>query len=139
MLIDPKPDVCSPKCPYRDQSGRHRTGPRQGRRQPCTSIRYANRLADAGPVASLGDSCDNALAETVVGLCTTECVRHDGAVRGVDDLELATLTWSTGSAAAGCTAASQRPADIPPVEDEHDHYRRTAALTDDDAAFARLR
>jgi putative transposase len=60
-----------------------------------TAIRYADRLADAGAVASIGtvgDSYD-ALAETVVGLYKTECVRHDGPFRSVDDLELATLSW----------------------------------------------
>ena len=61
-----------------------------------TSIRYTDRLADAGALASIGtvgDSYDNALAESVIGLYKTECVRRDGPCRGVDDLELATLTW----------------------------------------------
>lgn len=61
-----------------------------------TSIRYAHRLADAGAVASIGtvgDSFDNAMAESVIGLYKTECVRHEGPWRGVDDLELATLNW----------------------------------------------
>ena len=35
----------------------------------------------------------NALAESVIGLYKTECVSHDGPFRGVDDLELATLSW----------------------------------------------
>jgi putative transposase len=61
-----------------------------------TAIRYAERLLDAGAVASIGtvgDSFDNALAESVVGLYKTECVRHDGPFRGLDDLELATADW----------------------------------------------
>lgn len=61
-----------------------------------TAIRYAERLADAGAIASIGtvgDSYDNALAETVVGLYKTECVKIDGPFRGVDDLEYATLSW----------------------------------------------
>jgi putative transposase len=61
-----------------------------------TAIRYAARLADAGAVASIGsvgDSYDNALAESVIGLYKTECVRHEGPWRGVDHLELATLNW----------------------------------------------
>jgi putative transposase len=61
-----------------------------------TSIRYTNRLLEAGAVASIGtvgDSFDNALAETVVGLYKAECVRPDGPFRGVDDLELATASW----------------------------------------------
>ena len=42
------------------------------------------RLDDAGAVASIGsvgDSYDNALAESVIGLYKTECVRHDGPLR----------------------------------------------------------
>ena len=61
-----------------------------------TSIRYSERLTDAGAVASIGtvgDSFDNALAETTIGLYKTECVRHEGPWRGADDLELATLGW----------------------------------------------
>jgi putative transposase len=61
-----------------------------------TAIRYADRLADAGAVASIGsvgDSYDNAMAESVIGLYKLECVRRDGPFRGVDDLELATLSW----------------------------------------------
>ena len=61
-----------------------------------TSIRYTSRLADAGALASIGtvgDSFDNAMAESVIGLYKTECVRHEGPWRGVDDLELATLNW----------------------------------------------
>jgi putative transposase len=61
-----------------------------------TSIRYTNRLLDAGAVASIGsvgDSYDNAAAESLIGLYKAECVRPDGPFRGVDDLELATLSW----------------------------------------------
>jgi putative transposase len=61
-----------------------------------TAIRYAERLADAGAIASIGtvgDSYDNALAESVVGLYKNECVKIDGPFRGSDDLELATLSW----------------------------------------------
>ena len=61
-----------------------------------TAIRYALRLTDVGAVASIGtvgDSYDNALAESVIGLYKTECVRHDGPFRTVDELELATCDW----------------------------------------------
>jgi len=60
------------------------------------SLRYTERLLDAGALASIGsvgDSYDNALAESAIGLYKTECVRHEGPWRGVDDLELATLSW----------------------------------------------
>ena len=45
----------------------------------CVSIRYANRLTEAGidmSAGSIGDSTDNALAETVIGLFKTEVVKH---------------------------------------------------------------
>ena len=61
-----------------------------------TSIRYTERLADAGlepSVGSVGDSYDNALAETINGLYKTEVIRHSGPWRNVDDVEFATLKW----------------------------------------------
>ena len=61
-----------------------------------TSIRYTNRLLDAGAVASIGtvgDSYDNAQAETLIGLYKAELVWHEGPWRGVDDLEFATAGW----------------------------------------------
>jgi putative transposase len=61
-----------------------------------TSIRYTSRLLEAGAIASIGsvgDSYDNALAESLIGLYKAECVRPDGPWRGVDELELGTLNW----------------------------------------------
>jgi len=61
-----------------------------------TSIRYTDRLLEAGVLASIGtvgDSYDNALAESVNGLYKTELVRWEGPWRGLDDLELATLGY----------------------------------------------
>ena len=61
-----------------------------------TSIRYTDRLLEAGAVASIGsvgDSYDNALAESLIGLYKAELVRPEGPWRGVDELELATLNW----------------------------------------------
>ena len=61
-----------------------------------TALRYADRLTGAGATASIGtvgDSYDNAMAESVIGLYKTECVRRDGPFKTVDDLELATLGW----------------------------------------------
>jgi transposase InsO family protein len=60
------------------------------------SVRYTERLAEAGVVTSVGsrgDSYDNALAETIIGLYKTELVRRRGPWRGIDDLEYATLEW----------------------------------------------
>ncbi|WP_241245166.1 IS3 family transposase [Microbacterium sp. KRD172] len=61
-----------------------------------TALRYTERLAEVGAIASIGtvgNSYDNALAESVVGLYKTECVKIDGPFRSADDLELATLSW----------------------------------------------
>jgi putative transposase len=61
-----------------------------------TSIRYTDRLVEAGAncsVGTTGDSYDNALAESVIGLYKTELVRRKGPWRTIDDLELATLEW----------------------------------------------
>ncbi len=63
-----------------------------------TSVRYGERLAELGAVPSIGsvgDSYDNALAETVNGLYKTEAIRGpgQGPWRNVEDVELATLSW----------------------------------------------
>jgi putative transposase len=60
------------------------------------SIRYTERLAEAGiatSVGSRGDSYDNALAESLNGLYKAELVYRRGPWRGCEDLELATLEW----------------------------------------------
>src|SRR5207253_8178297 len=60
------------------------------------SIRYTERLADAGiepSVGSVGDSYDNALAETVIGLFKTEIIRRRGPWRHAEAVEFATLEW----------------------------------------------
>ena len=60
------------------------------------SIKYTERLAAAGvepSVGSVGDSYDNALAETVNGLYKTEVIRRRGPWRSLEAVELATLEW----------------------------------------------
>lgn len=60
------------------------------------SMRYTDRLADAGiapSVGSQGDAYDNALAESVIGLFKTEVIQRRGPWRHLDDVEWATLTW----------------------------------------------
>jgi putative transposase len=60
------------------------------------AIRYTERLAQAGAVASVGsrgDSYDNALAESFNGLYKTELIRHRGPWRGLEDVEYATLEY----------------------------------------------
>jgi len=60
------------------------------------SIRYTERLAEAGierSVGTVGDSYDNALAETINGLYKTEVIRRRGPWRNIDAVEYATLEW----------------------------------------------
>jgi putative transposase len=60
------------------------------------AIRYNQRLAEAGAVASVGskgDSYDNAMAEAFNSLYKAELVRNKGPWRGLDDLEMATVEY----------------------------------------------
>jgi len=60
------------------------------------SIRYTERLAEAGiepSVGSVGDSYDNALAETINGLYKTEMIHRRGPWRSFEAVEMATLEW----------------------------------------------
>ena len=66
------------------------------------SIRYTERLAEAGiepSVGSKGDSYDNALAETIIGLFKTEVIHRQGPWRGFEDVggsggSITTASWS---------------------------------------------
>ena len=60
------------------------------------SIKYTERLVAAGiepSVGSVGDSFDNALAETINGLYKTEVIRRRGPWRNLEAVEFATLEW----------------------------------------------
>ena len=60
------------------------------------SIKYTERLAEAGlepSVGSVGDSYDNALAETINGLYKAEVIHRRGPWRSVEAVEYATLEW----------------------------------------------
>ena len=60
------------------------------------AIRYTERLAAEGAVTSVGskgDSFDNALAESIIGLYKSELITLGGPWRTVEDVELATLAW----------------------------------------------
>jgi transposase InsO family protein len=60
------------------------------------SIKYTERLAEAGiepSVGSVGDSYDNALAETIKGLFKAEVIHRRGPWRSFDAVEYATLEW----------------------------------------------
>jgi putative transposase len=60
------------------------------------SIRYTERLAEAGiepSVGSVGDSYDNALAESINGLYKAEVIHRRGPWRSIEAVEFATLEW----------------------------------------------
>jgi putative transposase len=60
------------------------------------SMRYTERLTEAGiapSVGSRGDSYDNALAESIIGLFKTEVIQRKGPWRHLEAVEFATLTW----------------------------------------------
>ncbi len=93
-----------------------------------TSVRYGERLAELGAVPSIGsvgDSFDNALAETVNGLYKTELIRgpDQGPWRTIDDVELATLSWVHWYNTERLHGYLD---DVPPVEYEEAHYAQTA-------------
>ena len=78
------------------------------------SIRYTDRLADAGielSVGSRGDAYDNALAESVIGLFKTEVIRRKGPWRSLEAVEFATLGVGRLVQHAGCSSrlATYRP------------------------------
>jgi putative transposase len=88
-----------------------------------TSIRYTERLAEAGArpsIGSVGDSYDNAMAESVIGLFKTEVIRRRGPWRGPDAVEIATLEWVDWF---NNRRLFQALGSIPPAEAEATYYR----------------
>ncbi len=90
------------------------------------SIRYSERLAEAGiepSVGSKGDSYDNALAETVNGLYKTELVRRRAPWKSLESLELATLEWVSWF---NHHRLLEPIGYIPPAEAEANYHRQLA-------------
>jgi transposase InsO family protein len=89
------------------------------------SIRYTERLAEAGiepSVGSVGDSYDNALAEAVIGLFKAEVIRRRGPWRSMEAVEFATLEWADWFS----TRRLLKPiGNIPPAEAEARYYAQT--------------
>ena len=86
------------------------------------SIRYTERLAEAGiesSVGSVGDSYDNALAETVIGLYKTEVIHRGSPWRHAEQVEFATLTWVDWFNTRRLLAPI---GNIPPAEYEEHYY-----------------
>ena len=89
-------------------------------------IRYSERLAEAGiepSVGSVGDSYDNALAETINGLFKTEIIGPNGPWRNIEEVEFATLEWVDWF---NNRRLFEPIGYIPPVEFEQMYYARQA-------------
>ena len=101
------------------------------------AMRYTDRLAEAGiepSVGSRGDSYDNALAESIIGLFKTEVIQRKGPWRHLEAVEFATLTWVDWFN----TRRLLEPIGyLPPAEYEARYYeqqRRPATIEDEVAA-----
>ncbi len=88
------------------------------------SIRYADRLNEVGiepSVGSVGDSYDNALAETINGLYKTEVIRRQGPWRNIEEVEFATLTWVDWF---NHRRLFEPIGNVPPAEKEEAYYQQ---------------
>lgn len=92
------------------------------------SIKYTERLAEAGiepSVGSIGDSYDNALAETINGLCKAEVIHRRGPWRSCEAVELATLEWVDWF---NTRRLLEPIGNIPPAEAEARYYAQSDEL-----------
>ena len=92
------------------------------------SIRYTERLEEAGlmpSVGSPGDSYDNALAETINGLYKTEVIYKRGPWKTRESLELATLQWVHWFNHGRLLESIGH---IPPAEAEANYWRQVASI-----------
>jgi transposase InsO family protein len=92
------------------------------------SIRYTERLAEAGiepSVGSVGDSYDNALAETIIGLYKTELIYRHRPWRNVEAVEFATLEWVHWF---NLHRLLEPIGNVPPAELETSYYQSTSQL-----------
>jgi putative transposase len=95
------------------------------------SIKYSERLGEAGiepSVGSVGDSYDNALAETINGLFKAEVIHRRGPWRSFEAVEYATLEWVDWF---NTRRLLEPIGNIPPAEAEEEYY---AALEADAVA-----
>ena len=90
------------------------------------SIRYTDRLLEAGiepSVGSVGDSYDNAMAETINGLYKVEVIHRRESWNELDDVEYATLEWVDWF---NHQRILEPIGDIPPAEYEANYYRQNS-------------
>jgi putative transposase len=134
LLEPPTPASCSTRSTLRQaQEALHDRRPVHGgglihhsdRGSQYLSITYTERLKDAGvepSVGSVGDSYDNALAETINGLYKTEVINRRGPWRNFEAVEFATLEWVDWFNTRRLLAPI---GNIPPAEAEASYYAQT--------------
>lgn len=91
------------------------------------SLRYSERLAECGirpSVGSSGDSYDNALAESIIGLFKTEIIRRRGPWKSIEAVEYAVLQWVDWF---NHRRLLEPIGDVPPAEFEQAYYRQQEA------------
>ena len=122
FVLDALEQALYARQPERDSSLVHHSD----RGSQYVSIRYSERLAEAGvepSVGSKGDSYDNALAETINGLYKAELIHRRAPWKTKEAVELATLEWVSWF---NHHRLLEPIGYIPPVEAEADYYRQLA-------------
>jgi transposase InsO family protein len=122
FVLDALEQALYARQPDRDSSLIHHSD----RGSQYVSIRYSERLAEAGiepSVGSKGDSYDNALAETINGLYKAELIHRRAPWKTKEALELATLEWVSWF---NHHRLLQPIGYIPPAEAEANYYRQLA-------------
>ena len=119
FVLDALEQALYARQPERDSSLIHHSD----RGSQYVSIRYSERLAEAGvepSVGSKGDSYDNALAETINGLYKAELIHRRAPWKTLEAVELATLEWVSWFNHDRLLAPIGY---IPPAEAEANYYR----------------
>ena len=123
FVLDALEQALYARQPERDNSLIHHSD----RGSQYVSIRYSERLAEAGvepSVGSKGDSYDNALAETINGLYKAELIHRRAPWKTKEAVELATLEWVSWF---NHHRLLEPIGYIPPVEAEANYYRQLAS------------
>jgi len=111
----------------RDDAGQDRLVNHSDQGVQYLSIRYTERLAEAGiepSVGSRGDAYDNAMAESVIGLYKTELIARKGPWKNSEDVEFKTLEWVVWF---NNRQLLEPIGYVPPVEYETMYYQRQMA------------
>jgi putative transposase len=123
FVLDALEQALYARQPERDNSLVHHSD----RGSQYVSIRYSERLAEAGvepSVGSKGDSYDNALAETINGLYKAELIHRRAPWKTKEAVELATLEWVSWF---NHHRLLEPIGYIPPAEAEANYYRQLAS------------